>query len=108
MGVQKGYSFCKAYESYLAWFRDKATDMTKPKDEEEILGCQMCSEDVFEGGTFLLNRVFFFVPLLPSESKSGRLEIFTVSELNLLKKTSETAEENFDEVVPVEYTHHIG
>ena len=102
MGVQKGYSFCKAYESYLAWFRDKATDTAKPKDEEEILGCQLCNEDVFEGDGVLLNRVFFVVPLLPSESRNGRLEVFVITELNLMKKAEDSDE--IVDVISVEYT----
>lgn len=102
MGIQEGYSFTKTYENYLAWFRDKAADAAKPKDEEEILSCLLCNEDVFEGEGFLLSRVFFVVPLLPSESRNGRLEVFVITELNLMKKAEDSDE--IEDVIPVEYT----
>lgn len=108
MGVKHGYSFDRVYQGYLDWFRDKAAAAAKPKDQEGLLGYQLCNEDVFEGDGFLLNRVFFFVPLLPSESKSGRLEVFTASELNLLQKADGAAGEDFEKITPVEYTLHIG
>jgi len=100
MGVHDGYSFDKAYGAYLAWFQEKAAADAVPKDQEAILGFQLCQEDVFENDSILLNRMFFVVPLLPAESKSGRLELFTISELNLLQKSGDDVEG----ITPVEYT----
>ena len=99
MGVHDGYSFDKAYGAYLAWFQEKAVSSAVPKDREAVLGFQLCHEDVFENDSILLNRMFFILPLLPSESKSGLLELFAVFELNLMQKAGDDTED----VTPVEY-----
>lgn len=107
MGIRDGYTFDQAYAGYLAWFHDQASAIARPKEKEKenILGCQMWHEDVFEEETLLLNRVFFLVPLLPSESKSGQLEIFVITELNLLKTTG--ADDEIEDVIPIKYSIRI-
>ncbi len=100
MSVKDGYSFDEAYRRYLSWFQEKAVSSAVPKDQEAVLGFQLCHEDVFENDSILLNRMFFIVPLLPSESKSGLLELFAISELNLLQKAGGDVED----ITPVEYT----
>lgn len=100
MSVKDGYSFDEAYGHYLSWFQEKAAANAVPKDKEAILGFQLCHEDVFEDDAIFLNRMFFIVPLLPSESKSGQLELFAISELNLMQKAGDDTED----VTPVEYT----
>ena len=102
MGLLNGYSFDKAYESYLSWFHEKAMPSAAPKDREAVLGCQMCQEDVFEDDSYILNRMFFLLPLLPSESKSSRLEIFIITELNLMKKLE--YDDDIEYIIPVEYS----
>ncbi len=57
---------------------------------------------MFEADGFFLNRVFFVVPMLPSESRNGRLEVFVITELNLMKKAEDSDE--IVDVIPVEYT----
>lgn len=101
MGMQRGYSFDRIYEDYLHWFHEKARSSAVPKEKEELLQYQIGHEDVFENSTTLLNRMFFFIPLLPSESNSGRPELFIISELNLMKK--DDCCDEVEEVIPVEY-----
>ncbi len=99
MSVKDGYSFDEAYGRYLSWFQEKAAAGAVPKDREEILGFQLCHEDVYQDDTMLLNRMYFVIPLLPSESKSGQLELFAISELNLMRKTGGASED----FTPIEY-----
>lgn len=104
MGNKKGYSFDRVYQSYLVWFRQKALKSARPSGPEDILKYQLCHEDVFEQDGLLLNRMYFLIPLLPSESKSGHLETFTIAELNLLQKSDPSSCGEFDRLTPIEYT----
>ena len=104
MGIQQGYNFQRIYEDYLIWFHDKARSSAVSKSEEDFLQYQSGNEDVYEDAGILINRMFFFIPLLPSESKSGHLEIFRFSELNLMKKCEES--DDAEEIISVEYTKY--
>lgn len=106
MDIKNGRTFEKVYERYLAWFHEKADAEARPKGKDEVLQCQRDNEDVFEDSSILLSRAFFFVPLLPSESKSGRLEVFTLFELNLMRKSGGPDGDDLEEAVPVEYGNY--
>lgn len=102
MSIQNGNDFAWVYGRYLEWFRDNARPGAQPRAQETLPGFSLCHEDIFESPTDALNRMFFLVPLLPSESKSGRLEIFAITELNLLKKAED--DDEIQDIVPVEYS----
>lgn len=104
MGIHQGYNFQRIYEAYLMWFHDKARPSAVPKGKEDLLQYQSGHEDVYEDAGVLLNRMFFVIPLLPSESKSGQFELFQFSELNLMKKDIKS--DDTEEVISVEYTKH--
>ncbi len=87
------------YARYLNWFQERAGEEALPWDEEDFPRFQSFHEDVYETARLLLNRMYYIVPLSPTSSLSGKLEVFTFSELNLLEKDG-------DEIVdvrPVEY-----
>ena len=86
------------------WFHDKARPSAVSKSEEDCLRYQSEYEDVYEDAGVRINRMFFGIPLLPSESKSGQFELFRFSELNLMKK--ETELDDSEEVISVEYTRY--
>ncbi len=98
------FLFSRIYQDYLAWFQERARDGADPIDEEQLIRYQIHNEDAFENASYLLNRIYFVVPLSPSQSRSGSMELFAFSELNLLVKG--TANGISDEVLdmyPVEY-----
>lgn len=99
MGIKKGPSFDTVYKRYLAWFHEKAAAGTAPKEEGEFPAFQLFHEDIYEDDFMILNRVYFTVPLLPAESKTGRLELFAFTELNLLHK----AGGEIERMTPIEY-----
>ncbi len=84
MQMNQRHTFEELYDDYLAWFRKRAKDQTTAWSREDFSRFQSLNEDVFENGRILLNRVYYLVPLLPGQSRSGRLEVFSFSELNML------------------------
>lgn len=92
--------FQNVYRAYLRWFKERCIDELPVKDEEELLACQTFNEDIFENERYLLSRMYFIVPLLPSENKNGVLEFFVFSELNFMDKGPD---DSIREVLPVEY-----
>ncbi len=82
--VAKGFK--SLYARYLDWFQERAGKEALPWDEEDLPRFQSFNEDVYENDRIVLNRVYYAVPLAPSHSRSGRLEVFTFSELNLMEK----------------------
>ena len=106
MGIKDGYSFEQVYDDYLAWFHERAVPTAMPKDREDVMQYQLCNEDVYEDEETLLNRMYFFIPLLPSESKNGKPQVFIIEELNLMKKANGDPED-IEDFMPVEYTKYI-
>lgn len=108
MKIKNGNTFENAYKCYLEWFQDRAVAQAKPKSMKDFLGYQIGAEDVFEKENMLLARTFFFVPIFPSESKFGRMEIFTISELNFMEKVlSKNGEDDILDVEAIEYETHF-
>jgi len=103
MTTENSHSLERVYDRYLAWFHENANAAAQPKRRGELSRYCLGSEDIFEDSVLLLNRAFYFVPLLPSESKSGLLETFTISELNLMRKSGGPDGDDLTELVPVEY-----
>lgn len=103
MGISIGHGFEAVYQHYLAWFRERAKPGASPKEKDTLLGWQSFHEDVFENPHFILNRVYFLIPLSPAQSRSGTLEIFRFSELNLMRKAQYNGMEEIAEIYPVEY-----
>lgn len=94
------------YQDYLAWFRERARTGVDPIDEEQLINYQICLEDTFESADNLLNRVYFAIPLSPTRSRSGNLEFFSFSALNLMRKgkaPDTDVEDEVLEIYPVEY-----
>lgn len=94
------------YQDYLAWFRERARTGVDPIDEEQLINYQICHEDTFESADHILNRVYFAIPLPPTQSCSGNLEFFSCSTLNFMKKGQAPDTDVADEVIevyPVEY-----
>lgn len=79
-------SFHTLYSHYLDWFQKRAGAGTAPWDKEDFTRFQSFHEDVYEDKKILLNRVYYAVPLSPSDNPSGKLEMFTFSALNLMEK----------------------
>lgn len=103
MGIVNGQDFETVYQDYLAWFREQARPTANPREKEELLGCQIFHEDIFENDNILLNRMYFLIPLSPSQSKSGALEIFRFSELNLMLKMCSDKIDHVVGIIPAEY-----
>lgn len=103
MGIANGQDFETVYQDYLAWFWERARPTANPKEKEEVLGCQIFHEDIFENDDILLNRMYFLIPLSPSQSKSGALETFRFSELNLMLKIHMESAEEITDILPVQY-----
>lgn len=91
------------YREYLKWFEERAQETARPIDEEEMIDCQICHEDIFENSNYLLNRMFFLIPLAPSQSRSGTLEAFAFSEMNLMLKGPGGDADDVLDIYPVEY-----
>lgn len=100
MPIATEASFNAIYQRYVTWIQEHACSGIAPKEKEEIVGYQTLNEDIYEGEDFIINRVYFSIPLFPTQSCSGRLEAFQFSELNLLLKTS-----SYDDmdIIPVGY-----
>lgn len=103
MGTIKGITFENVYQAYLNWFKGRGEEFSRPKEMEELLKFQITNEDVFEGPTVLLNRVYFSVPIFPGESRQGKFEYFNFSELNLMLKSRHTDGGEITNVIPAEY-----
>lgn len=95
-----GCNFTWIYQCYLDWFSSHARPGAAPMPEEELAGVQAYNEDVFDNGSIVLSRVVYYVPLAPSEAKSGRPELFGFTELNLLQGNGEG---DIRDIAPVEY-----
>lgn len=99
MQTQSLESLNDLYSRYLLWFRERAGKEALPWEKEDFPRFQSFNEDAYENDRIVLNRMYYLIPLSPSESASGRLDVFAFSVLNLLEKTG-------DEIVtirPVEY-----
>lgn len=104
MGIANGQTVWAVYTDYLKWFRDHAKEGILPKQEDELVGFHAFHEDSFDDGDITLNRMFFLIPLFPSQTRNGRLEVFAFSELNLMVRTSdESGCDKVDRLIPVEY-----
>ncbi len=103
MGIKNNQDFQAIYQSYLSWFRERAAECALPKTEEELLGFQIFHEDIFEDSNILLNRMYFAIPLSPSQNRSGSLETFAFSELNLMLKIRHSGIDEITNILPVEY-----
>jgi len=103
MGIVNEQDFETVYQDYLTWFRERARPNANPKEKEELLGCQIFHEDIFENDNLLLNRMYFLIPLSPSQSKSGELEAFQFSELNLMMKIHADKIDEIAGILCVEY-----
>ena len=88
------------FEKYIAWFAEHALEGIAPPAREQLNLQQTHNEDLYEDDRCVVNRTCYLLPLLPSQSKSGRLEVFSFSELNLMFKNPDGDPE---EVFPVEY-----
>ncbi len=78
-------SFDGLYLRYQEWFRGRAAERAAPWDREDFPRFQSFHEDVYDNGRVILNRMYYMIPLSPTESRSGKLEIFSFSELNLME-----------------------
>ncbi len=104
MGIRNGNTFEWVYQRYLEWFHSKARQNAKPKSAEDVIGFHLFHEDVFESQRLILSRMIYSIPLLTSESDTGKAEFFTFSELNLMEKVfTNDGEDEIEEIVPVEY-----
>lgn len=105
MSIKNGNDFQWVYQRYLEWFQEHARPSAAPWGEDKLLETVSHYEDVFENERLILNRMFYTVALLPSESKIGLLERFTFSQLTLMEKVPmpDGTDEIF-ESVPVEHT----
>ncbi len=92
-------SYANLHSRYLDWFRERAGNRSAPWDEEDFPRFQSFHEDVYENDRILLNRVYYSIPLSPSDSLSGKLEVFSFSELNLMEKDGD----DIIDICPVEY-----
>ncbi len=92
------------WETYLEWFRERALDTAEAKSPEELESFLLFHEDVYLDGSFILNRMYFLIPLSPRESRSGKLEWFAFSRLNYLERrwTPDHADE-IERCLAVEY-----
>lgn len=91
------------YTEYLQWFRELAIGGVDPKGGDEIIRYRTFSEDVYEDKHIILNRVYFMVPLSPMQTKSGRLESFAFSELNLMVKQPRSDGDEIMDFRTIEY-----
>ncbi len=82
--VAKGFE--SIYFHYLDWFQARAEQGAVSVEREAFPQYQSFHEDVFENDRMILNRMYYTVPLSPSASRSGKLELFAFSELNLMEK----------------------
>ncbi len=82
--MKQTHTFEMLYADYLLWFRERAKEQAVAWEQEEFPRFQSLNEDVFQEGGIVLNRAYYLVPLLPEHSRSGRLEVFAFSELNIL------------------------
>lgn len=104
MGIANGQTAHAVYMDYLKWFHEHARESVLPKQEDEFIDCRAFHEDSFEDDDLVLNRVFFLITLSPSQTQSGRLEIFAFSELNLMTWSYDKDNgEEINMVIPVEY-----
>lgn len=87
------------YSRYLDWFQKRAAKNAVPWAEEDLPRFQSFHEDVYENDRIILNRMYYSIPLPSSTSLSGKLEIFSFSELNLLEKEGH----EIVNICPVEY-----
>lgn len=101
MGIANDHGFEWVYQRYLAWHQEQSIPGTPPKDKENLLQYQIFHEDIYENRGILLNRMYFLIPLSPSQSKRGIWENFQFSELNLLVKSP--ADGEITHILPVEY-----
>lgn len=99
MVTQPIKSFEALYSCYLRWFQEHAGKNVTPLKAEDFPRFLSFHEDVCENSRILLNRVYYIIPLPPSQSASGALKTFTFSELNLMEK----AGDEMENVCPVEY-----
>lgn len=93
-------SFDWLYQSYLSWFHSHARPEAFPKNGEEIVSSFSNSEEIFNNGRVVLNRLVYYVTLPSADSVSGKPEVFGFTELNLME---DDGCGNFLEVTPVEY-----
>lgn len=100
--IRNGNNFESVYASYLTWFQDKARPTEEPKSPDELLRCQVLDDDVFENAGCLLNRAYYSVFLAPSQSRSGQMELFSFTLLNLMVKGS-GEDGDVVEIIPAEY-----
>lgn len=94
----------RVYGEYLRWFRRKAVSSAVRKGRRELAALPVYNEDVFDGGSFTLNRMYFLVFLPPSQSRSGKPEYFSFSQLNLMERTwSMSGGDRVEKMIPLEY-----
>lgn len=93
-------TFSWIYQTYLEWFSGRARPGAVPRQEEEIAGASCYSEEIFDNGHVVLNRVVYYVPLKASEAISGVPEMFGFTELNLMEANPDG---DIEEITPVEY-----
>lgn len=102
MDIRNGNTFESIYSNYLTWFRDKARPAEEPKSREELMCFQILADDVFENALCLLNRAYYSVPLAPSQSRSGQVEVFRFAQLNLMVKSG-GEDDDIVSIIPAEY-----
>lgn len=100
MSYIMGNGFQKVYQAYLHWFGERCIEELPPKSEEELIACQSFQEEVFMNEKYILSRMYFSAPLLPSESKNSILEFFVFSELNFMERDPG---DDIRDILPVEY-----
>lgn len=89
MKTQLITNFEALYSRYLDWFRERAKKEVIPLEKECFPQFQSFHEDVYETDRLLLNRMYYMIPISPLESLTGKLEIFSFSELNLMEKSKD-------------------
>ncbi len=82
-------NFKSIYGRYLYWFQERAGKDVLPWDEEDFPRFRSFNEDVYENDRIVLNRVYYSIPLSPSHNHTGKLEVFSFSELNLMEKAGD-------------------
>lgn len=97
--MEEEKDFEALYSRYLHWFKSRAAEGALPFGREDFPRFRSFHEDVYEDDRMFLNRAYYFIPLAPSESVSGRLEIFAFSVLNFMEKEGD----DLPNAVRVEY-----
>ena len=86
MSIVNRQTFDTLQDAYREWVNDHAAEGVVVRDLQSMISRPMINDTEYEDDTLILDRVYYWIPLLPSESKSGKLETFNFSELNILFK----------------------